>query len=347
MPVKGKIINHLDAETIYKKISDYDIYRSYIGHDFDLGYSFKSPLRDDDNNPSFSIIRKDNGKYHHFDYGRFQHSGDAIDFVQQKFLLNYTEALIKIDHDFGLGIASKKKDIKDIAESNIIESPRIFTPSSSLIIRSNPARKKYIVVTRKMNKEELDYWNMYHLSAEDLIKGEVFGVKAIYINRTKVGIRRTDLVFAYKFGKYWKIYFPNRSKDEKWMGNVPFDTISNIGSISPGEDKVIVAKAKKDELVISKFMPKVCSVQGESSYAINKTNLELLKTCPIRIICFDSDIAGIEASKYYNQFGFGWINPPRGYKDPKGKEIKDFSDLARYYGMEIVMAYFKRRGLLI
>ena len=70
----------LTKENILKYISEEDIFRKYIGHNFNLGESFKSPLRDDDDTPSFNVYYNiEQGRVLYKDFGRT--SGSAFTFV--------------------------------------------------------------------------------------------------------------------------------------------------------------------------------------------------------------------------------------------------------------------------
>lgn len=335
MAVKGRVRIPLTVENVLKRVSEYDIYRAYLEKDFTLGKALHSPFRKEEN-PSFSVIMGRDGKLHHIDYGDSHFTGDCINFVCQVFNINPSQALLKIDHDFGLGISPNTREIVKTFER--------MTPLVSLEAK----QPSFIqVVSRKFNDKELAYWGSYHITEPILKLNNVYAVKTLYLDRKKYPLRN-DLCFAYMFmvnnEPKWKIYWPEREKIEKWLSNVPFTTMSGMEKIKAGDSHVVITKAKKDEMVLSLFLDKVCSTQNESIYSINDHNLEILKQCPNSFINFDNDETGVKASQYYNQFGLGYINCPKSYKDPKGKVIKDFADLGRYYGIETVMAYFKRKG---
>jgi hypothetical protein len=333
MPVKGRIKGQLTIQNVLKKIADYDIYRYYIGHDFVQGKAFHSPLRTD-NNPSFTITIVNN-KLKHMDYGDNSIKGDCLDFVCQLFKVTPSQALLKIDNDFGLGISSSSTNTGEYKAIIAEHKPISKTVSHS----------KITVVSRRFDTAELAYWKLYHITEKMLISNDVYAIKRLYLNGRRYPLRN-DLCFGYLFGDKWKIYWPERKKSEKWaVNNVPNDLISGIEKIKAGDKWVIVTKSKKDQMVLSLFLPKVISVQSEGIHTINDENLKLLQSCPNTVICFDSDETGINASKYFNQFGFKWINCPKGYKTNKGLNIKDFADLARYYGLDLVKAYFRSKHI--
>lgn len=335
MPVKGRIRQQLSIENILKRVTDQEIYKYYLGGDFPLSKAFHSPFRKDEH-PSFSIINGKDGKLHHFDYADSQFSGDVFNFVCQLFNISHQQALAKIDFDMGLKLGSP-----EAIYDRVISVAPLAAPREESIIQ---------VVSRKFNSKELQYWGEYHITSDILKRNDVYAIKELYLNRRRYPLRN-DLCFGYLYNirgkEYWKIYWPNREKQEKWIvNNVPNTHMSGIEKLNAGDLDVLVTKSKKDEMVLSLILSRVVSVQHETVYSINEANLELLQTIPNRWINFDSDDTGIKASKYYNQYGFKWINCPKEFKDPKGKFIKDFADLARYYGMEVVVAYFRRKGFI-
>lgn len=342
MPVTGKIKQQLSVENILRRVSDYDIYKYYLGGDFPLGKAIHSPFRKDEN-PSFSINHNKSGVLRHFDYGDSSFSGDVFNFVCQLFNISHAQALTKIDFDLGLSLSSSNPDVVNLSRAYPTNVP-VITPISK-------ERSIIQVVSRKFNSDELAYWNAYHIAPDMLVRNDVYAIKSLYVNKKRYPLRG-DLCFGYLFnidGKdHWKIYWPTRDKKEKWViNNVPNTHMSGMLMVDPEHDKqIVVTKSKKDEMVLSLFLPRVVSVQHETVYAITEHNLAIIDPIPSKWINFDSDETGVKASKYYNQFGYKWINCPKDYKEPKGKFIKDFADLGRYYGLEVVIAYFKRKGLI-
>jgi hypothetical protein len=341
MPVKGKIRIPLSIDNVFKRVSEHEIYVYYLGQDFLLGKPIHSPFRKD-TNPSFTIILGKNGRLHHMDYADTEHSGDCINFVCQLFKINSTQALMKIDHDFNLQLSTSHDP------SEIFDIKRVEIKTKEL----QEQTKKFIQVkSRKFDSAELAYWNSYHITEKMLKDNNVYAVKDLYLDRKKYPLRN-DLCFAYLFESKdkevtWKIYWPERKKLEKWLGNTPNTQMSGMHRINKGDDYPVITKSKKDEMVLSLFLPHVASVQSESIFAINDENLSLLQSCTNVYINFDNDETGVKACRYYNQFGFRWINCPLDYKDPKGKIIKDFADLGKHFGIETVMAYFKKKHIPI
>jgi hypothetical protein len=332
MPVTGEKITPLTAESILSKTTDYDIYRYYLGMDFTLGRAFLSPFRKEVN-PSFSVNIGKKGNYKHFDYTNADLSGNCFDFVMQLLGIGYGDALKRIDFDMGLGIFYKGN------HCSVGNNRKTSAPKERI-------SKFFQVTVRNFNKRDLEYWAMYGIQESELKQNNVYAVRRLRIDKQVYPLTDESPTFGYFFDGRWKIYRP-LSLNDKWLMNVAGDTMSGLHRIKQGCDTVIVTKSKKDEILLAKFLPYVCSVQQESTIAISSSNISLLSsTCNRVLLNFDSDKVGVQSCKHYNQYGFGWVNCPKGYYDPQGKMIKDFADLARYYGLEEVKKHFKTKGII-
>lgn len=333
--MKGKKRELLTEEAILQRISEYDIYRFYLGRDFKLNRPMHSPMPGrKDANPSFLIGNK-NGFLYHIDFGDSFYRGRFVDFVKQiNMMSDYYEVLLKIDKDFGLGISSEseRKDYKKIVAE--------YKPDKSL-------PKSYSLIQCKVRKifhtNELEWWKQFYQSESDLRNNHIYPVTELWIDRQRQGISPTEMVFGYLYDDKWKIYRPQaKNKKDKWRTNVRNDTMDGLENIK-GCDKALITKSKKDKMVIQKVFPCVCAVQAENVAAINEVNLAYLrKESKSQWINFDSDAPGKKASwEYTTEFGFKHINVPDDLFP-----IKDFADMAKEKGLKAVEDYFKSKGLL-
>lgn len=339
MPVKGKKKGELSPENILSKVSDYEIYRYYLGHEISPREAMLSPFRKEQN-ASFTIRMNDSMEWRHKDWTDSEKCGGCIDFVMQLFNEDFYSSLRRIDRDFGLGIIGKN-------EAERIVGLRPPTPPS--IEKQLP--KHFLVVSKPYTQQDLEYWAQYHITPEELIANQVYSVKKLYIDRQLYPLPDNELVFGYLFGDKWKIYRPFARKQEKWKQNISNNLMSGLGRLEiakqMGRRIALVTKSKKDEMVLSKIIPTTISCQNESKDSIPEDKISFLKENFDEVwINFDSDETGVKECKYYNQFGFKWINCPKGYCTPEGKPIKDFADLARYYGLDTVIDYFKCKNLI-
>ncbi len=109
MPVIGKKKKELSPEYILSKVSEYEIYRYYLGYDFNIGQAVLSPFRKEEN-PSLTIRVNSNGEIRHKDWTDSEKCGGCIDFVMQLFNEDFYASLRRIDKDFGLGVLGNNEN---------------------------------------------------------------------------------------------------------------------------------------------------------------------------------------------------------------------------------------------
>ena len=309
-------------EEIFSKISSYDVYRYYFG-EFTINRKYLNHLRGDKKQPSFCI----HNRYEdltHIDFGDDYWRGDCVNFVMQLHRCDYLTALLTIDKDFNLGIADNSVDI---------HPEKIITWKKPIIAQ----RKEVIIqaITQKFTKIQLDWWNAYELSEDDLKKDyggvTIHSIKTYYLNKDKMPVE--DLTFGYLFeGKYWKIYKPV-NKEAKWMTNCPINVCYGLSNVS-NCNVALGLKSVKDLAVSYKFLsPCSFGVQNESSVAISDESINYItENSKERYLIFDADKKGVESSMFYNSKGFGYWNVPKRYYTQYG--IKDPSDFVYRYGGE-------------
>lgn len=338
--IKGeekKIEGALSKELILSKVDDYNIYRYYLGEEIDFKKKYHSPFRERDNTPNLCFFPHDNGKILFKDFANGI-GGDCFKFVQEKFKINYYQALERIDKDFGLGLQSEAPVLK----VQLLKKPDSIHKQTKLIQ----------IVPKDFTCEELAYWGDYHIAKWELEKKFIHGIGRLYINKKLVPNYNKELRFAYQFDEYLKIYSPY-SLDYKWISSCPNDFISGFDEIKYKifrgiqSKRLIISKSVKDEIVLSKFFDDVCSTQNESSAAINQENMEwILKGYDPKnvFIAYDNDVAGIEASTYFTKnYGFNYVNVPKIYRR---EGIKDWSDLVKHKDLQTMENYLKIKWLL-
>ena len=321
---------------ILAKISEYDVFMYYMPEkSWQLNRATYSPFRTE-SNPSFMIYEKD-GLMLFLDFSDSSYRGDCFQFVQMMFNLSYNEALLKIDRDFNIGISGNKNDhlpdYKQIVSR--YEQPEIL-------------EKRYAhiqVITRKFTLEELEYWNGYHQDISDLRENNVYAVKHLYMNRQKLTVKKTELIFGYFYDGHWKIYRPFAQKHSKWVpNNVPITLMDGKENLK-NDQLAFINKSKKDYMVIKKLYPYTCAVQNEGWACFSDENVEFLRNNSSKqILSFDSDEAGVKNSKLVtDMFGFSYCNVPRYYLQ---EGIKDWADLGKKYGLQIIEHYLKQQFII-
>lgn len=322
-------------DAILSKITEYDIFRYYMpNNDWRLNRATYSPFRQE-TTPSF-IIGNKLGYISFIDFADTNKRGDCFEFVQQLHgLPSVSEALKLIDKDFGLGLSTgvdTGKYKKIVAE---YKQPQL--------------EKRYALIqvkTKKFTAEELAYWNQYHQDLQDLRDNNIYSIKDVFLNKQRFPLNPNELVFGYLYeGQYWKIYRPFADKKHKWMpNNVPITAMDGKEDIK-NCGVAFINKSKKDYMVMKKIFPCSCAVQNEGVGCFSQENVEYLKANSDRqILSFDSDVTGVQNSQQITQlFDFGYCNVPRKYL---AEGIKDWADLAKAHGLQVIEDYLKSKELL-
>lgn len=320
----------ITLDTIFTKLSSYDIYKYYL-QSFKIGIAIKNPLRKD-SHPSFSIYEGKDGKLHHIDYADERYRGNCIDLVMQIYQIPFKEAVIKVGRDFGL--TEGADEYKKIIEA--YKQPEIAKKQSA----------KIQVSTKAWTTADRKYWGQYNLTVEELKEDSVYSLNEVYVNRSKFPIKKDELVYGYYYPEGFKIYMPERSKEQgKWISSIPTSLLEGIETLN-GHPEVIVTKAKKDKLLLRKMFPQleIISCQNESGSGLTDEVLEKLKGKEI-YINFDSDPPGKRASTIQTQrIGCKHINVPDSKYVEKG--IKDMSDWYKEEGPEPIISHFREKGVI-
>lgn len=333
--IKGERKVKLTPQAVLQKISEYDIFRMYMPEkDWKINQATFSPFRQE-NNPSF-VIGNRKGFLSFIDFADTNKRGDCFTFVKMLHnLSNMDDVLRMIDRDFGLGFLPQTAtgDYKVITK--LYKQPEDVGKRYSIIQ----------AITRKFTNEELEYWNQYHQSLDDLRANNVYAIKKLYLNKQLFPLKDTELRFGYLYDGHWKIYRPFADKKNKWVpNNVPITMMDGKEDISNCRI-AFINKSKKDYMVMKKIFPCSCAVQNEGIACFSDENVEYLKANSDRqILSFDSDETGVHNSKQITElFDFEYINVPRKYLS---EGIKDWADLVKTYGYYPVENYLRQKGLL-
>ena len=331
--ITGERKKHLTQETILEKISEYDIFRFYMpDKTWKLNQVTCSPFRKE-HNPSF-IIGTKHGNVSFIDFGDTDKRGNCFTFSMLLFNISYIDVLKMVDKDFGLGINSTGSGEykKIIAE---YKQPEDVSKRYSLIQ----------AITRKFTNEELEYWNQYYQSADDLRANNIYSIKTLFLNKQKFPLKDTTLRFGYLYDGHWKIYRPYGDKKSKWVpNNVPITAMDGKDDIT-NCDVAFINKSKKDYMVMKKIFPCCCAVQNEGIACFSAENVEFLKAnSDKQILSFDSDVTGVANSQQITKlFDFDYCNVPKKYM---AEGIKDWADLGRIHGLKVIEDYLKQKQLL-
>ena len=188
-------------------ISDAEIITRYMGID-SFPCSISSPLRDDDRNPSFSIVEKEDGTVIWKDFGTGQ-AGNATSLMAKLWNVTYSEALLKIKMDTGYSI------------------PRVSLVrryKGRVHVTSNSSIKVRI---REWKDWDREFWNSFGITEKFARWCNVYPVShAFFTRKDKDGIERTVTIpmdkYAYAYFEWKdgresiKLYQPY-SQTMKWL----------------------------------------------------------------------------------------------------------------------------------
>ena len=302
--------NDLSKEDLLEKYTDYEIFRYYLG-DFEIGETYRSPLRTNDKIPSFNVFySKQHGCLLFKDFaGR---RGDCIRFVQYLLgLRTYYDAIKRIALDLDNSNPVLKKEY--------IDKPKLEKLYTDIKI-----------VVDHWKESDFSFWKSFNISKPTLELFNVMPIKGFYIN--ELYIETKGLAYAYIEYKdshiTYKIYRPNADKSNKWRTNHPYNVHQGYKQLPSLGDLLIITKSLKDVMSLYESMsiPSI-GVQSESSYIKDSVIDEYKYRFKRVITLFDNDRQGIElAHSYFKKYDLPFIFIPEEY------HCKDFSDLVKNYG---------------
>lgn len=319
----GKVIDRgLDKADILRLVPEERLWRHYLGFDFEVGKTYKSPLRTDPG-PSFSIFKskylgdkimaKDHG-------GSFV--GDIFDYIQFTEHVDFYNALVKINLDFGLGFPYNKErqmKFREHKANTKVTTTRVSTPKKSTPII-------YESVHRPALQADLDYWGSFGISRATLNLYRVRCVGVLYCNGMCVYTNTPgDPCYEYYFPSgNRKYYRPFAQRMYKFRGNI--DNLSDIQGFyqcSVAAPKVerkvgellVLTKSLKDIMLFREYGIDAVAIHGETQ-KFDARFMAKLKRWYKKVVCvYDRDKGGMCGAKYlWKEYGVDWLFI-RGAKD--------------------------------
>lgn len=309
----------LNEENILTKVSEYDIYRYYIG-DFKVKAIFSSPLHKD-NSPSFGIFVGDNGRLMFNDY--VKGSGTCFIFVMKLFGVDYWTALNIINNDMKLGLQSS---------SNVSRVEKKYSPST---YKPNKKEVFMAIKRREWNSSDRIYWEeSYGISISTLDKFNVYPISHYYING--VAIKTGPLAYAYHLDKgTYKIYQPNLKREEgKFYSNVSVKTPWQGARQLPNKGELLfITSSLKDVMTLYECGFYSIAPHTEHQIFTNRVFDYYSKRWDKIIMFYDHDEAGFtHASKWKQEFGLDTITT-------ESDIAKDPSDWAKLHSIPLLKKF--------
>jgi 5S rRNA maturation endonuclease (ribonuclease M5) len=331
------------VDKLLLEVNDIDIYCELTGVEFDIGKPVNSPLRSDDDVPSFSLFiptKKKNTRPEEVWYRDFRDgSGDIFSFVKHYARIHYDieltsikEIIFFIDKQLELGIFDNNNGNKYIKKRKINynklkESKNIYFSS------------------RNYTRRDLLWWLNFGIDECLLKKYDVRSVKHLLDDEFNIIKTFSTFKLAYVYVIYDKVklYQPEAKPTFKWRNTCPSEYIQGWQQLE-GFDTLIITKSLKDIMTFKSFMNvDVIAPQGESMH-FTPSKINYIKNTYKNIyIIYDYDEAGkIASNNLVKEFGFKqkWvsnkINPHTNRPDDK-----DISDYCNNHGFKSTLFHLK------
>jgi len=320
----------LTKSNILSRITSLDIFERYCENFTEVGKKFSD--RDGDSKPS-CLIDYYKGDLLYKDFGAIG-SFRAIDYVANKFGVDFYTALEIINRDFKLGLG-------DSVSTDIPVKPAIIKPS---IIQPKEAKPSIIKVKRtEWTEDNLKFWTSYGWDLELLERARIYPIsyfwitnfrKGIYDYKTKVS--KDSLAFTIDYYLHRgvfrrKLYFPH---DEiRFISNVDDTIVQGYPLLPKSGDLLIVTSSIKDCGPFWKLGYNAIAPNCENEFFNNDFVEKLMSRWKKIIIWFDNDYTkpdnpGLKYAKHFaDMYNLEYVyNPDNTAKDP--------SDFVYQFGLD-------------
>ena len=299
--------NDLSMGNVHKALDDYSIYCYYIGMEPELHEKYSSPLREGDEDPSFSLFEgygdADPERIYFKDHASIG-SGDVFRFVSillsgdYKSPLKLSDTLKQINHDFGLGLGGNEEHIP-------------FEPKRFKKVAIKKERKQIKIIAKtEFSAEFLEFWKRYDISLKTLEKYCVQEVDYIvYVGEggSRKIIKPKNLCISYRIGEFYKLYQPY-DKDNKFRNNLPAGYAEGFVQIDwSRNDFFIITKATKECTLFDEHWNIQSGAGKSENTMIPPFLMEKLRTHFKRVyIWLDPDGPGLDAQEKYLEM-YPWL----------------------------------------
>ncbi len=314
------------TDKLLDEISDYDIYCELIGYEVPIGKPIISPIRLDDDVPSFSLfiptkvgdVREEELWWRDFRDGY----GNVFKFVQRFAKIHYG------------AILETRKDIIEFIDNilnlGILKGNVVKYEKRKIDFEKLKETRDILFTSRPYTQRDLIWWANYGIDELLLKRYDVRSIRYLLdeqFNITKK-ISIYNLAFAYVIYDKVKIYMPEADPTRKWRNSCPSEYIQGWQQLE-GKDVIIVTKSLKDIMVFKSFMNiDVVAPQSESAGFTKDQMAKMKSDYRLRYVVYDYDTAGrlgadkMEEHGFLKRFVSEEVNPKTG--KPDDKDISDF-----------------------
>lgn len=314
---RTKLPNNLTLDWILSKVTEYDIYKAYLGI-FKVGQIYNCPFRKD-KNPSFGTFYTKRGeiKLMWKDFGTGE-SGDIIKLIKLLTNKDYQDIL------------------KDIADKlNIKNSTKSLVSSKHNIDYKNTIIG---VVRQPFTNIDKEYWKSFHISMNTLKLFNVNSIKYYLCNGIVKGIYKdTNPMYSYKVNDKFKIYRPLADKYVKWRSNLDENNIQGYEQLPENGDLLIITKSLKDVMVLYEMGYNAISPSSETTFISKMTLDALLKRFKRVLLLYDRDVTGVKQTR-----SISLKTGLNGFFINKRFKSKDISDAVKNNSFEIIKKWLDK-----
>lgn len=330
------------TEKLLDEVVDYDIYCELTGIDFELGKPVISPIRDDDDSPSFSLFiptQKDDVRPEEIWWRDFREgSGNVFKFVKlfaaRKYDINlssHLEVIKFIDDELSLGLFDNKNKV----------------PRKARELDYDEARKAKIILfsSRPFTRRDRLWWCERGIDTKDFDVAKIRSVHYL-LNEdltVKHTFRSTDLAYAQIVYDKVKLYCPE-SIDFKWRNTCPGHYILGEEQCNRS-DVLIITKSSKD---IQAFKSLIhcdsIAPQGEGQFFTAEYLDYLVSRYDCIFVVMDYDEAGRKSVLQFtnNKFKIRWVSTEEIVINGKSTVLdKDISDYVYSHGVQSGLNHVK------
>ena len=314
--------------------SDTDIARRYLGLK-DFPCKISSPLRSDDDIPSFSFFVR-GGKVFWKDFGTGD-SGDIVSLMAELWAVQYQEALLKIKLDLGQALPSASLMRKYKGRISL-------THGSDIKVK-----------VRNWEKWDTEYWKQYGISRSMCKFCNVYPVSHSFFIREEDGKKRTVCVpmdkiayayFEWKDGKESiKLYQPYSDR-MKWLSkhdSSVWDLWTQVFKYKEKHhsDIVILTSSRKDAMCLwQNLKVPAMSLQGEGYIPKAQVMKQVFDAFHNVYLWYDNDFSHLDGHNPGQEDAAKLVELFPGLKNvyiPDMYESKDPSDLYKNWGKQILV----------
>jgi hypothetical protein len=301
----------LDEDAVLEHVDEYTLYCHYLEFEPEIRMNYISPLRDNDESPSFGIYPRNQNKTREFfwkDSGGTGESGDIFKLVQ--LLYGYStrqEALARVKSDFGLGLAVEKRE-------KIVRNIPKFRDASDIRVRA-----------RAWRPEDLKWWQQFNISEQTLVKYRTSALYCYWLTQTqRAPVFAPALSFVYRIYDRYQLYFPCKEKGKKFRNDLSECHVMGLEQLNYQSDTLIITKSYKDVMCLNSFGYEAVSPRSENT-PMPQGFFDWVSTHYKKAyVLFDNDM------KHRGE----WYPYPKVYVPPTDRQSKDISDFTRDYSAQ-------------